>query len=243
VVTLRLFPFLGRSLAVAMVLLLLTACGGESQAPGGGGSGPEATASSEPEEPQLIDLSVLGFNEGSEATAVIGLIEFADFGCIYCAEFHRNAYGALQAEFVDSGDILWKYVPITIGGFPNGELAGLAGECAGELSMLDPMREILFERQVEWMGSNQGTELFVQYAMEAGLNAEAFRSCLTGDAVRRRLEANNRMAREVGVTGTPSFIVNGALVRGAPPLDAFQDALRRLVAEARGPQPFVPAAP
>ena len=181
--------------------------------------------------------SMIGHTLG--ASAAIEVADFSDFGCIYCANFHNGDYPVLYEEFVVSGDVLWKYVPISVGGFPNGDLAGVTGICADEIGAggdFGEMRDILFVERDDWMGATptQARELFVSYAGTVGLEAEAFTACLDGDSAAERLERNNQMSRQVGVTGTPTFIVQGRPVRGAPPLEDFQNVLRRLIAEAIG---------
>jgi protein-disulfide isomerase len=186
-----------------------------------------------PSEPEFVDLSALGFNEGNEETAAFGVVEFSDFGCIHCATFHAESYPSLHEEFIASGDVLWKYVPISIAGFPNAELAGIAGECAGEVGSFAAMRDHLFQQREEWLGAAEGEPLFVEYARAVGLDPSTFGACLTGPDARSRMDRNNTMARQIGVAATPTFIVAGTSVQGAPPLANFQAALREMIAEAR----------
>jgi protein-disulfide isomerase len=180
-----------------------------------------------------VDLASLGYNEGNEETALFGVVEFADFGCVHCYEFHQGSFPALLEEFIASGDVLWKYVPITIGGFPNGRLAGISGVCGGMLGQFDAMRDQLFAAREEWLGTDRGEAIFIEYARAVGLDGDAFTTCLAGEQAAQILDTNDQMARTIGVTGTPTFIVRGIPVRGAPPLSEFQTALRQLVGEIR----------
>ncbi len=230
----------GLSLTV-LLSLALVGCGGETEqaqsadAPAAAQTPPAAP---NPEQ-DLFDLRELGVDEGSVMTSAIGVIDFSDFGCIYCANFHVTDYPALYDEFVVTGDVLWKYVPISIGNFPNGDLAGISGICADILNRAEgfaQMRDHLFEQRDEWLQAPaaEAPALFISYARTLGLDEAAFTACLEGDQASGRLERNNEMARQVGVTATPTFIVQGSPVRGAPPLADFQNALRNLVAQSRG---------
>ncbi len=236
-------PHPGRWAALLLVPALVSGCGSES----GQAQDADAPAADVAQDPsqEVFDLSGIGIDEGSRMTSSIGVVDFSDFGCIYCANFHNGDYPVLHEEFVVPGDVLWKYVPISVGGFPNGDLAGVTGICADEVGAIGDfaeMRDILFVERDDWLGSTptQARELFVSYAETVGLEAEAFTACIDGDAAAERLERNNQMARQVGVTATPTFIVQGSPVRGAPPLEDFQNAIRRLIAEASG-QPLVEA--
>ncbi len=225
---------------VSLLLLLsalAVACGeegGQAQS-----ADPPAADNAQADPQDVFDLSQIGVNEGSLMTAAIGIVDFSDFGCIYCANFHNDDYPELHEEFVASGEVLWKYVPISIGGFPNGDMAGVTGICADEVGRsvgFADMRDHLFVQRDEWMAAspNEARDLFISYAGTVGLSLDAFTVCFEGDSAAERLARNNQVAREVGVTATPTFIVQGTPVRGAPPLTDFQNALRELIAQSRG---------
>jgi len=225
------------------VLILSSGCDGEA---GQAQSADLPATNNAPAQPQdAFDLSELGVDEGSVMTSVIGIIDFSDFGCVYCANFHSDDYPVLYEEFVLTGEVLWKYVPISIGGFPNGDLAAVTGICAHELGSTGgfaAMRDHLFAQREEWLSANPSSarELFMSYAETLNLNIDAFSACIDGEQAVERLERNNAMARQVGVTATPTFIVQGSSVRGAPPLADFQSVLRRIIAESHGERPPQP---
>jgi protein-disulfide isomerase len=217
---------------LALLTLPLAAC-----VESGGEAAPAPSSAVVPEAPpglQDVDIARMGFNEGNEESAVVRVVEFSDFGCVFCARFHESDYHELYREFVASGDVVWKYIPITIGGFPNGEGAAIAGECAGAQGRFAPMRDLLYDTREEWMGEAANPQgLFRGYAERVGLDLPTFDACVQGDEAEGRLAEANRVAVAIGVRGTPTFIVEGFPVQGAPPLDAFQDALRDLIAQAR----------
>jgi protein-disulfide isomerase len=218
----------GSALATVLTLVLLPACngsGGEAQQP------PQDTPPAQEEE--TFDLAALGFNEGDMEESLVWVVEFSDFGCIYCARFHTETYPDLYREFVTAGDVAWKYIPVTIAGFPNGEVAAQAGICAGLQDDFAPLRDRLFQEREAWMAAEDAAPLMQGYARDVGLDEGSFVQCMTGSEAREQLEEANRVARAIGVSGTPTFIVQGFPVQGAPPLDAFQEVLRDLVAQGR----------
>ena len=231
--------------AACLVLFLLPGCGTNGSDGPGASDGTSAQASSEQtppadtpggeEETQVVNLADLGFNEGVEAENQVYVVEFSDFGCIHCARFHLESWEPLRDEFVDGGDVVWKYIPITIGGFPNGGDAAIAGTCAGYQDRFAPMRSILYERQRQWSQRDQDPAIFREFAVEIGLDMDAFDACRAGTDVREEILLNDRVALQIGVNATPTFLVQGQSVQGAPPLDAFQEALRQLLAQVRTP--------
>ncbi|TVP43740.1 MAG: hypothetical protein EA350_13175 [Gemmatimonadales bacterium] len=222
--------------ALASLVLTAAACGGDGDGPPPPGAPPSEVAAGEPE---IVDLATLGYDEGDMAGAPIRIVEFSDFGCVYCARFHMRDYGELHDEFVEGGDVVWKYVPVTIGGFPNGNEAALTAECVAEQGAFPVIRDRLFEERERWLaaGESEAAELFRGYAQDAGVDLDAWESCLTAGDAAARIELSNRVAAELGVSGTPTFLVQGFPVQGAPALADFQQALRELSREIREAEP------
>lgn len=184
----------------------------------------------EPGTQERVDLSRVGYDLGTPASPV-SVIEFSDFGCGYCRRFHEASWPELRSEFVERGLVRWKYIPFSLGIFPNGMEAAIAGECAGAQGAFHPMQSLLFERQQEWRGSSSPERVFGAMAASLSLDEGRFASCLDDSGVRARVEESNRIARRVGVRGTPTFFVEGYPVQGAIPTDMFRGILTRLIEE------------
>lgn len=221
---LRRLPFPVRLFAL---LLSLAACGtGEETSPQGG-SAPSAVpaADAAAAAPGEIDLSGLGYSRGSPS-APVTVVEFSDFGCPYCGKFALESLPELSREFIESGRVRWQYIPFELGIFPNGGQAALAGECAGEQGRFWEMHDLLYMRQREWKPSDAPEPLFRGYAQSLGLNLARFDSCYRENRPAERIALNNRVASELGVRATPSFLVNGRPVEGALPTDQFRALLQ-----------------
>lgn len=177
-----------------------------------------------------IDLRTLGYSHGPE-DAPITVYEFSDFGCPYCAKFALETYPELHREFVATGKVRWTYVPFVMGSFPNGDGAARAAECAGEQDRFWVMHDRLFQGQREWKGGRDPESLFAQYAAELELDVERFASCYREDRRGQRTSLHNYVADALRVRATPSFFINGRLVEGALPVEAFREILTTLAAE------------
>jgi predicted DsbA family dithiol-disulfide isomerase len=70
-------------------------------------------------------------------------------------------------------------------------------------------------------------ETLARYAREIGLDLDRFRRDSASEAVRDRIRADAAEAKELGVTGTPAFFVNGRFLSGAQPFSSF----KRLIEE------------
>lgn len=225
---------LGPLAALALVPALLLGCGNDAATSEAAPAQQQAQQTPPADGEEMFDISGVGYDLGNVETAVVQVVEFSDFGCVHCANFHIESFPQLYEEFVASGQVAWKYIPITIAGFPNADEAAVAGHCAMAQDRFPPVREWLYENRDSWMASDDPNALFLAEADAAGLDAGAFESCLIeSEGPRAQVAEASQMAMELGVRGTPTFVVQGFPVQGAPPLDQFQEALRQLVAEAQ----------
>lgn len=212
------------ALAVLAVAILFTERSRRGAAESGTG---DMYARSAAEPRDTVDMRRLGYVHGPE-DAPITVYEFSDFGCPYCAKFALETYPALHREFVATGKVRWAYVPFVMGTFPNGGEAAKAAECAGEQDRFWVMHDRLFASQREWKGSSSADTLFLQYARELDLDTGRFESCYRENRGGERLALQNYVADALRVRATPSFFINGRLVEGALPIDAFREILTML---------------
>src|SRR5690606_4163236 len=128
--------------------------------------------------------------------APVTVVEFADFGCPYCAKFALETYPALHREYVEAGKVQWYQISFVMGVFPNGAEAARAAECATEQGehAFWAMHDLLYERQEEWKRSDEPERLFGRYAAELEMDAERFGSCYREDRSRSRVTAANALA-------------------------------------------------
>ncbi|MFC1661945.1 DsbA family protein [Gemmatimonadota bacterium] len=252
---------LGLSFTLLFSILLQAGCGGEvaegsprtapddslaeailGAAPGGGAVA--AALGQESPEPGL-DIGTIGYDQGSP-DAPVKIIEISDFGCGYCRVFNQETFPILLREFIETGQVEWKFVPFVLGMFPNGEEAALAGECAGEqgVEAFLRMRGRLFATQTGWRNSQAPNQFFSRLAEEEGLDAARFTGCLQDAARADQVQLNNRLGKALGVRGTPLFILHGIPVSGAIPVENFRQVLQMLLTEGDGPSTdWLPAPP
>jgi protein-disulfide isomerase len=166
----------------------------------------------------------MGYDIGSPE-APVKVLEISDFGCGYCRRFHEETFPGLREIYVEEGFVQWKFIPFVLGMFPNGREAATAAECAGEQDRFFPMQHRLFAEQGRWKGSEQPYALFSSMAAEEGLDTDRFDSCVEGGWRENQIRSNIRLGQQVGVRGTPLFLVNGLSIPGALPLEDFRSVL------------------
>lgn len=187
------------------------------------------------EEEEDPDLDALGWEVGDTA-APIRVLEFSDFGCGYCRQFHVETWPTLREEYVATGKVLWKFVPMELGMFgPNSENAALAAECALEQERFPAMAERLFAEQGAWKRSGEPRPVFRRFAEEERLDVGRWESCMAAGDRRARVKAGTTASRRLGVRGTPTFFVVGyGAIPGALPLETFRQLLDEVVGRETG---------
>jgi protein-disulfide isomerase len=157
------------------------------------------------------------------ADAKVTVVEFSDFQCPFCSRA-VPAVKELEKEFGAEVRVVWKHLPLSF--HPNAMPAAIAAEAARQQGKFWEMHDKLFAGQQSLSEAS-----YLGFAAELGLDAGRFRKALGDPATRARVEEDARAAAAAGVTGTPTFLVNGERVVGAVGL---KDAIRRHLETARG---------
>jgi protein-disulfide isomerase len=147
--------------------------------------------------------------------APITIVEFSDFNCPYCQRFHIETFPALMESYPDQIHFVYRDFPV-VGGLES----ALASECAHEQDSYWEYHNLLFSGT-----QTRGTEGFLAYAEELGLDADAFEACLTEGRYADEVEADAMYAAGLGITGTPTFFINGIPLVGAQPLEVFVEII------------------
>lgn len=159
--------------------------------------------------------------------APVTLVEYGSLTCDHCISFHRKILPKLTTEFIDTGRVRFIFRD-----YPTSETAHLgavAARCAGDryYEMLD----LLFLTVAQWVDADDVEQALTVQAKQLGLAEKEFASCLADKANRRAIfNAQKNAVSTFDVTGTPSFLINGELVRGKRTLEEMvsllQDALK-----------------
>jgi|JI8StandDraft_1071087.scaffolds.fasta_scaffold95001_2 protein-disulfide isomerase len=143
-------------------------------------------------------------------TAPIVLIEYSDFQCPACASY-EPLLQQLSTKFGDSLALVYRHFPLTTI-HKNAIPALIASEAAGQQGKFWEMHDKLFASQKDWEGSLKAAEVFRGYAQELGLDMAAYDGAVGGDTLRQFADKAFKDATDLGLSGTPSFYLNGALI-------------------------------
>jgi len=152
------------------------------------------------------------------ADAEIVIIEFSDYQCPYCKKWHDEVFSQLLAEYPDK--IRFVYRDFPLGGHPEAIPAAVAANCAGEQDKYWEYHTALFSYQYDL-----GSEAYNQYAIDLGLDVDAFNQCIQENRYYDEVVADYEYAANLGIQATPTFFINGIPVEGALPFDSFKQLI------------------
>jgi protein-disulfide isomerase len=172
------------------------------------------------------------------ATAPVIMEEFSDFQCSYCGKFSRETLPRLTATYIDTGKVRLIYRHFAILG-PASEAAAEASACAGAQGHFWPYHDRLFASQGRLAFNRKS---LLRLAQELPLELAAFTACLDSGRFRSQIEAETNAAMDLGLRGTPGFVINGRQMAGALPFKLFQSVIEEALAAAASRPPSVPQA-
>jgi protein-disulfide isomerase len=184
-----------------------------------------------------LRVSLEGEPRLGDPKAKIGIVEFSDYQCPYCSQFHNQIFPRLVKEYVDTGVVQFIFKDLPLQSIhPQAMNAALAANCAGEQNKFWPMHEALF--------TNHGLlapALYYRLAREFSMDENKFSACLRDPARERAIMRDVSEARRLGITGTPSFVIGKIegneikdmrIARGLTAFEAFAQVIENLRAHA-----------
>jgi protein-disulfide isomerase len=174
------------------------------------------------------NLPILG-NKNAKVT----IIEFADFRCPFCEQFFTNTLPQITKDYIDTGKVKYAFRNFAFLGDAS-VVAANASECANDQGKFWDFYNYLYKNQpAETDTSMYNTDTLTQAAVSLGMNDGQFRSCLDNktDAAKAAKDLSDGQA--AGVSGTPTFFVNGISLVGAQPYSAFQTLIDQELAKAK----------
>lgn len=141
--------------------------------------------------------------------APVTIYEYSSFACYHCADFHLEILPQIKKEYIDKGLVRVVFVPFPL---DKGSMdAALLAECVDEDKYFD-FADVLFKKQRDWAISLQQQKVLMQYAALSGVNNDKAKACLKNDIIAARIIKDRQSGvQDLGISGTPSFVVSSAL--------------------------------
>jgi len=179
----------------------------------GGGAAPSAggeePAAGPPKKVDVGNAPVRG-----PKNAPITVVLFSDFQCPFCGRV-EPVLAELEKAYPGKVRVAWKNFPLSF--HNNAKAAAEAALAAHEQGKFWQMHDILFKNQQALAAAD-----LEKYAKDIGLDMGKFKAAMESHKFAAQVDAETKQASELGVSGTPAAFVNGHLVSGAQPIDAFK---------------------
>ncbi len=175
-----------------------------------------------PNQAELMKLGPLGEKVLGSPTAPTTIIEYASLSCPFCHKFHLTTYPRIKKELIDTGKV--RYI---IREFPIGRSAGAAAIIARCAPAKDyfVLYDKFLTQQNKWVSQNVRPNAIYKIAAQTGMTRKAFDACLSNKDVEEGLRMVKERGRAFGVSGTPTFFINGKKARGALTFDQIMEML------------------
>jgi protein-disulfide isomerase len=189
---------------------------------------------------QSQDLLLAARTKGDPRAPIV-MYEVSDFQCPYCRQFWAETMPDLEREYIRTGKLRLTFInfPITES-HPNAAAAHEAAMCAAAQNRFWPMHDLLYAHQQQWAKLADPQPYFRQLADSARVDRGAYEACLAAGQIRQLVGAEAEASWKAGVRSTPSFIVQGAILAGAAPIQEWRpilDSIYRVRTAAPGQHP------
>jgi protein-disulfide isomerase len=177
-----------------------------------GGSPAAAAAPAADKVIEVGEAPILG-----AADAKVTIVEWADFQCPYCGRVGPTLQQVMK-EYGDDVRIAFKHLPLSFHDKALG--AHQAAEAAHRQGRFWEFHDLIFANQRQL-----GEKIYTRYALELGLDLKQFKKDMASSSVNDRVQEDLKVAQSLGISGTPTFVINGKTLSGAQPFAAFKSVI------------------
>jgi protein-disulfide isomerase len=172
--------------------------------------------------------------------ADITLIEFADYRCPFCHKFHEETFDKVLTNLINTGKTKYLFKDFVVndrGEYKGSMQAAVASHCAAEQGKYwEYLKEVFKNFKPEpqqWVTLDS----LVTFANNVQIvDIEKFKSCVESNKYQNQIQESGSLAKQLGITGTPSFVVLKndkieTVFPGAVPYESFEKILNSLALE------------
>ncbi|HTS23760.1 MAG TPA: DsbA family protein [Casimicrobiaceae bacterium] len=185
-----------------------------------------------PDDKVSYKLSPGGFSMGDPKAPLV-MVEYTDFQCPFCQQFHNTAFAQIKANYIDTGKIRFVSRDFPLDFHENARRAATASRCAAEQGKYWEMRHVMIVNAEQLKADN-----LVAYAGQVKMDVPKFKSCLENpDKFKAQIDQDIAEGGVAGVQGTPSFVLGkvendkleGVRLVGAMPYAQFDAKIQEML--------------
>lgn len=168
--------------------------------------------------PPTADVNIAKAYTNGSPDAQVTMVEFADYECPYCQKVNPQIQ-QMKKEYGDKLTIVFKDFPLPM--HHSSEKAAEAARCAGEQGKFWQYHDVLFySKQLD-------VDALKEHARVINLDAQRFDTCLDSGSQAAAVKKDLEEAESLGLTGTPSFFVNGHFFSGVVDYGTLKDMVNQ----------------
>jgi protein-disulfide isomerase len=186
----------------------------------------------DPSKAIMDKIALAGEPSKGPAGAKVTIVEYSDFQCPFCSRGYATIENQVLKEYGDKVRFYYKHYPLPF--HPWAEAGAVAAECAKEQKpeAFWKIYSSLFENQAQ-ITADTVKDKASGFLADTGIDMAKWGECFDGKKSLDKVKAQMQEGASVGVRGTPGFIINGRLVSGAQPFEAFKNVIDDELASAK----------
>lgn len=157
--------------------------------------------------------------KGGGTSAPVTIVEFSDYQCPYCSRA-ETVVDEVMKKYGDKVRLVMRDYPLSF--HQNAEMAAMGSECAEEQGKFWEMHKAMFGNQQKLAAAD-----LVETAGTIGIDKDKFKTCLDSGKFKTEVQKDFQDGQKAGVTGTPTFFINGVMIVGARDVASFSDIIDR----------------
>lgn len=162
-----------------------------------------------------------------KADAPVTMVEFSDFQCPFCKQYHDTTFQKIKQTYIDTGKVKYVFKDFPLSQIhPRAQASSEAAQCAYDQGKFWEYGDILFKNQGALTDDN-----LKQYAVDLKLDTTTFNECFSSGKHRADVSSDQQDGIAAQVTGTPGFAINGRRLDGAQPWEKFQSIIEEALAK------------
>jgi protein-disulfide isomerase len=181
--------------------------------------------------PQNVSMSVSpDWHSIGKNDAPVTIVEFADYQCPFCKNFHTSAFSEVKKNYIDTGKVRFVSRDLPLDFHPLAMKAAVASLCAADQGKYWEMRDALISNSPEL-----SPEALLKYAQGLSPDMNSFRACLDSGKHKSEIQKDLADAAALNISGTPTFVLgktsrdklNGLVLVGAQSYSTFDSAIQQ----------------
>jgi protein-disulfide isomerase len=183
-----------------------------------------ATSTNIPTSTTTVIPSLEQLTSRGSPSAPVTIIEYSDFQCARCQQFALTVEKQLEAAYIETGKVRLTYK--FVNGWGDESLhANEAAACAAEQGKFWEYYFLLMEQRFSSSKEDVTAEKLQSLAQQLGLDMNKFNASLLSGKYEAQIRQQDAECRALGVTGTPTFFINGMKKAGAENLQDLQNVI------------------